>query len=133
MADTKALRHRIEEQIKSLQEKLHAIDLVEQMSKELGVDGEKLKQPSGGWVPISFANRSVAEACKLLVAESEDKTWTVAEVLKVVQSRGIPAATRQAVAVALRRLEKSGSIAFRKLSGRRVGYTAKTLHIDVHN
>ena len=133
MADTKALRHRIEEQIRALQEKLRAVELVEQVAAELGIDGGR---PSRALVEAStdttFADHSIAEACKLIVLESY-KAWTATDVLEEIRGRGKSGATREAVSVALRRLAGSGVLEARKSRNRKMGYTyrSKTIRQSV--
>lgn len=123
MADTKALRRRIEEQIRALQDKLRAVELVEQAAAELGIDGERpskaLMEPS---TDATFADYSIAEACKRIVVES-DKAWTAIHVLEEIRRRGKPGATREAVSVALRRLARSGVLEARRSRNRKIGQT----------
>ncbi len=133
MADTKAIRRRIEEQIRALQDKLRAVELVEQAAAELGVDGERpskaLMKPS---TDGTFADHSIAEACKHIVIES-DKTWTAINVLEEIKRRGKPGATREAVSVALRRLAGSGVLEARRSRNRKKGqtYRSKTIRESV--
>ncbi len=130
MADTKALRRRIEEQIRALQEKIRAVELVEQVAAELGIDGER---PSRALVDPSedatFTDHSIAEACKLIVLES-DKAWTAIDVLKEIRGRGKSGATREAVSVALRRLAGSGLLEARKSRNRKVGHTYRRSKVN---
>lgn len=121
MADTKTLRLRIEEQIRTLQEKLRAIDRVEQMAAELGIDRERPSKASEtSPTDATFADHSIAEACKLIVFESA-RDRTAADVLEEVRRRGKAQATREAVSVALRRLARDGLLEARKRPNRKVG------------
>jgi len=129
MADTKVLRRRIEEQIRLLQEKLRAIELVEEMSREIGRNEDK---PS---ISVStdstMRDMSVAEACKNLLFES-GKAWTVTSVWDEVKKRGKHGATREAVSVALRRLAAADVISAQKASNGKVKYMARSQIAKAH-
>ncbi len=124
MADTKALRRLLEEEIRRLQEDLQAIERVEQVSQRLDLHRES---PSGshqeGTHGDDLANRSVINACKIVITESH-KPWAVASVFKEVTRRGKPGVTRAAVSVALRRLASSGLIKAQKSEDGRMKYMA---------
>lgn len=117
MVDTKALRDRIEAEISRLQEKLRAIEQVEQLSKQFEFNGETTQSPLPGLTKDrNFQNYTVIKACRKLIMSEPERPWTVVWVLQEIRSRGLPGATRQAVAVAMRRLVKKGVLEVKRVS-----------------
>ena len=106
MADTKVLRQRLEEQLRQIQEKLRAIDIVEAMSSELGVNGSEPAKVVVRLAPVS--SRSIVETCKAIAVADPVKHWNVATMTPEVQRAGRTDASRANVTTSLRRLAEQG-------------------------
>lgn len=115
MANLRALRKKWEADIAALQEKLRALDVVEQGQRDVGRTRTRSQVSRPG---------TVTDACREAVLGDSTKEWTAADVLKVVQADGAPGATKANVSTALRRLKKHGVL--NVVSGnRRTGLTYK--------
>lgn len=111
MADTRILRQRLDEQLKQLQEKIRAIDLVEAMSAELGIGGngsEAGARLDRFATAPSSATKTISNTVKAIALGDPARQWTVATMTPEAQRSGRPDATRTNVTTALRRLGEAG-------------------------
>lgn len=127
MENIQALKRRVKDRIKALQEFLEMLDLVEHKAAELAI-AENIVEGSVSLLATghisetgqTFADYTAAEAAKRVVLES-NKAWTAGQVFEEVKQRGKTGVTREAVAVALRRLAKAGVLDARKSRNRKLG------------
>lgn len=117
MADTRVLKERLKTQIAALEEKLRAVELVEQLSVDLGVNGEgQVQSPTTHSVvvedtPVVAAGErpTVIDLCRRIALAHHDITeWTVGKMVPLVHSLGRPDAERTNVATSMRRLAEEG-------------------------
>lgn len=106
MADTKVLRQRLDEQLRQIQEKLRAIDIVEAMSSELGINGAVAPRSLPSLMPSS--GRTIKETCKAIALADHTKRWNVSSMTPEVQRAGRTDANKANVTTALRRLSEDG-------------------------
>ena len=86
MADTKVLRDRLDEQLREIREKLRAIEIVEAMSTELGVNGAVA--PRSPSAEVRASGRSIMEMCKVIALADHTKQWNVSTMTPEVQRAG---------------------------------------------
>src|SRR5687768_4730826 len=102
MADLRIMRRKLEEQIHQLQERLRALELVEQTAREL--NGQ---DPSSRHVR-AHRNGTIMDACRQIIQESSKTEWRAAEMLEEVERRGLSEANRENISTTMRRLAQTG-------------------------
>lgn len=111
------LRQRLEEQRRQIDEKLKAIDIVEAMAGELGVNGSvapasaptaPLLEPPPRFVPGPSFSGTIMEAVKRIALGDPVREWSVVTMTPEVQRYGRSDAVKPNVTTALRRLAKAG-------------------------
>lgn len=105
VADTRVLRQKLQDQLQQIQEKLRALDIVDAMSAELGVNGTQGALPPSLLLP---SGKTIQKTCRELALKDPTKHWTVATMTPEVQRNGRPDANRANVTTALRRLARKG-------------------------
>lgn len=129
MADTRALRQKIErriaelqENIAELQEKLKAVDAVEAMERDLGEAPRSLPlpfqppAPNASSAPVA-ADGSFPDICAQFLTDE----WSDLDYFVPLVQRVRPDATRQNVSVGLRRLAERGLAEVKTGGSRREG------------
>lgn len=110
MADLRALRRKLETQIKVLQDKLDALEMIE---SELSEKPRSRQRSRGG---------TVTEAVRQAVMGNPSKVWTAEEALTAVRGDGAPDANKDNVSTAIRRLVHD-EVLERVGGNKRVGFT----------
>lgn len=110
MADLRALRRKLEAEIKVLQDKLQALEMIE---SELSEKPRSRQRSRAG---------TVTEAVRQAVLGDRTKVWTAEEALTAVRGDGAPDANRDNVSTAIRRLVRD-EVLERVGGNKRVGFT----------